>query len=333
MRLRTFAAVIVLLSITGYARAERSTVLTPGGTLYAIDGSSEVSSLELERRSGNESKSKSILVPTTDDAAMESQAQLLWDGATSTVFLAWHRSADGIDEIRLAALRADESWSEPVVVASGARARRVGLQAVLTHAPAGNAEGDVATLVHFAWWNIAAAPQVAQFALVAFEKGALVSVDESDLDALVQLSDSGRGGDGMENVGTPLHPPLAMVQAKNGVDIVYGLSGSTSLTRVHLDPRRISPEARIWRPIPRMGGHIGPARLVSADGSAVQAFLSKGRIVLYTPGVQFRFVVFDNGLWSPLRMIQLDENVTVENVVDELHRSIDGLAIEDTAGQ
>ena len=39
--------------------------------------------------------------------------------------------------------------------------------------------------------------------------------------------------------------------------------------------------------------------MVTSDTAPVQAFISKGRIVLYRPDEKFRFVVFENGAWSP----------------------------------
>ena len=57
----------------------------------------------------------------------------------------------------------------------------------------------------------------------------------------------------------------------------------------------------------------------------MQAFVSKGRIVLYTPDDKFRFVMYENGKWTPVQMIKVDENLTKEQLRRELIRQLDDL--------
>jgi hypothetical protein len=73
--------------------------------------------------------------------------------------------------------------------------------------------------------------------------------------------------------------------------------------------------------------------MVTSDTSPVQAFISKGRVVLYRPDEKFRFVVFENGAWSPERMIQLDETLTSDELLRELHATVDDLAATDAPAQ
>jgi len=140
------------------------------------------------------------------------------------------------------------------------------------------------------------------------------------------------GSDEFEEDGGAVHPPLALAYADSSVDVVYGKQASTKLTRVRIDPRRVASEARLWRPSGRTGVRTGPARLVTADSAPVQAFISKGRVVLYRPDAQFRYVVLENGVWSPERMIQLDDKLTSEQLLRELHRTVDDQGADDTQG-
>jgi hypothetical protein len=67
----------------------------------------------------------------------------------------------------------------------------------------------------------------------------------------------------------------------------------------------------------------------------VQSFLSNGRVVLYTPDEQFRFVVYENGIWTPTRMIKLDEKLTPEILLEHLREAVDAeeLVADDGSSQ
>ncbi|HYO75952.1 MAG TPA: hypothetical protein VE010_05770 [Thermoanaerobaculia bacterium] len=314
--MRPAAALFALLLAASAHAGEIQTVLAPDSTLYSI-GSEEYPRLEVSRRNGD--TAEALLVHGTDDAAVESDARLLWDGATSTLFVIWHSASAERDAIVLASLNAGV-WSEPVELTTGATFRRVGLQAALTRAAIGEEGSGNATLVHVAWWSMGLEP-TPEYALVAFEAGRHVSTEVANLD---ELAGAHSAADiETEDVGTPLHPPLAIARGGNGVDVVFGSTSSTRMTRVRLEPRKIAGDARIWKPGRSDSGRTQPARLVAADSAPVQAFISKGRIALYEPAAKFRYVVYENGKWTAERMIQLDERVTSDKVLRELRRVVE----------
>ncbi|HEX8254453.1 MAG TPA: hypothetical protein VF846_15015 [Thermoanaerobaculia bacterium] len=318
------ASIALVLLLAAPLRAELQTVLAPDSTLYAIDGAAEQERLEVARRIGD--KTEALLVPGTDDEAIESEARLLWDGATSTLFVVWHSVGADRDAILLATFDAEGKWSEPVEIASSASQRRAGLQAVLARATvtSENEEGSTsqATLIHAAWWSVGS-ELTAEYALVAFEAGQHVSTEVAKLDDLAAIR-SVASLDELEETGAPLHPPLAIARSAAGaVEIVYGAPSSTRLTRVRVEPRRVAGDARIWRPGRSESERTGPARLIAADAAPVQAFISKGRIALYDPAGKFRYVVYENGKWTPERMIQLDAQVTSDKLLRELRRVVE----------
>jgi hypothetical protein len=323
MKLRAIVSTALLL-LASLARAEEvQTALAPDGTLYAV-AKSEGSRLELSRRRGD--ARETLVVPGTDDEAIESQARLAYDTAAGTLFVLWHRAAEGVDEIRLASLDAD-GWTEAPVVASGADARRAALQLVLTHA---RGEGDEAdsTLLHLAWWSIGTRV-VPEYALVAYENGQHLSTELLDLEA---VADAPEAMD-YEETGKAEHPPLAMARRGSGVDVVFGRDHSTAITRVRVEARRIAGNARPWRPGGRSLQSTGAARLISNGSAPVQAMVGGDRVVLYTPDEKFRYLIFAAGQWTPIRMIELDENVTTEDLLQELRRTLDENAPLETKPQ
>ena len=312
-----FIASLLVLTTLSAVADESQAVLTSEGVVYTIDTTSRTQ-LRLIRREADQRST--IVVPTTEDSAIESQAQLLWDDAASTLYVMWHRSLDRVDQIFLARYDAEGNWTDPTLIATGRSARRVGLQVAMTKVP-------TTTFIHAVWWSMSEDP-VAEYALIAFENGELVSSNVEDLQILAGAN--GILDDDFEPVREVLHPPLAMARATGaGVDVVFGSPYSTRLTRVILEPR-VRPDVRIWKPGRKGGGLTTPrAGLMSANGDPVKAILNQGRIVLYTPDDEFRFVMYQNGRWTPERMIKLDSKLTREQMVLELNRTIEQLELSD----
>lgn len=344
MKNQIFAALTVftLLATSGFA-GEVESVLAPDSTFWTVDVPAHTTRLEVVRRKG-EAK-ESILVPGTNDDSIESNARLAWDSRSSSLFVIWTRTTDGIDEIVAAAFRADETWTAPIVLASDA-AQRAGLHIAVTYhrqketvetpeAPAMPAVDT--TFLHAAWWRIDGEKVEPEYALVAFEAGSHVSSDVSILSAIEEQAIAEP-----EDTGDAIHPPLAMVRAGEGVEVIYGEQRSTAVTRTKLVPRKIAGDARMWRPgkAGNGNGNGGPqhrtpsAHLVSGSTAPVQAFISNGRIVLFTPDAQFRYVVYENGEWTPTRMIQLDESLTSDALLRELRKTVeDQVTVEEAAQQ
>jgi len=338
MKIRVFATIVVftLLASSLFA-AEVESVLTSDSTFWTVSVPAHTTRLELIRRKGE--FREAILVPGTNDDAVESNARLAWDSRSGALFVIWNRAIEEADEIVVAALRADDSWSAPVVLAADG-SKRASLQVVMTHHREEATEETAAidtTFLHAAWWKIDGEHVHPQYALVAFEGGERVSDDVSILTA---VEDQGLAEP--EDTGAAIHPPLAMVRSGEGVEVIFGEDRSTAVNRAKLIPRKIAGNARMWRPGKAGNGngsgggqHRTPsAHLVSGSTAPVQAFISNGRIVLYTPDAQFRFVVYENGVWSPTRMIQLDESLTSDQLLRELRKTVDEqVTVEEGAAQ
>ncbi|MFP5246886.1 MAG: hypothetical protein ACLGH0_09345 [Thermoanaerobaculia bacterium] len=323
-RLVTFS--IALLLAAGLVSAEPvRTVLTLDSTLYTIAPSKEFPHLELTKRNGDEKKT--LIVPTSDDDALESEASLLYDSCSNSLFVLWHATGEGVDAVRLAVLNGAGEWSAPMELANGAHVRRAGLQMLLTHSH--DEESDAkATLIHAAWWSIGG-DVMPEYAIIAFEGGEHVSTEIADLR---HLAESPTPEDALEpeDTGVADHPPLAMAKQDSEIDVAFGAPDTTAITRVRITPKKVIGNARIWRPIGRYGGRTGPAQLVSHNSNPVQAFISNGRVVLYTPESQFRFIVHEKGQWTPIRMIELDDTITTDGLLRELRRTVEEHSVVET---
>src|SRR5690349_13064560 len=211
-------AVLTLLAGSLFA-SDVDSVLTSDSTLWSVTPSVDGQStrLELTRRNGDQRST--IVVPTTDDDATESDARLAWDRRSNTLFVVWERAASDVNETKLVAMSADGTWSEPLVIAADGE-KRAGLQLVMTsrrdQAKAESVAIDT-TFLHIAWWNLAADAARVEYALLAFDGGTLLCSDVSTLNAAEHETSFAR-----EDVGEAAHPPLAMVRSGEGVEIVFG---------------------------------------------------------------------------------------------------------------
>ena len=317
MKIRTLAVCLLFVSATVALADHGSTpaVLMKDGSVYTV-APLPASQLELVRRAGEERLP--VLVPGTDDEAIETEAQLAYDAATSTLFVVFHSG----DSLFISRLLPDGTWTGPMMIYTGA-AERAGLVVAVTHV-------QTTTLLNAVWWDLGDQP-VAKYALVAFEDNEFVSSYDANLAELAGANGaSGVIDEQPEAMTEVLHPPLAMAKTAKGggVEIVFGDDQSTRLTRLILEPK-IRGDVRIWKPGRRAGKPMPRAGLMSVTGEPVKALLSEGgRIVLYTPETQFRFVIYENGEWSPERMIQLDERLTREKLVEELRKAAERLEID-----
>jgi hypothetical protein len=317
MMKRLWLAIVLLLAAGTAGAAQVETALGEDNMLWSVDGTRPRRSLVLTLRMGDEQQS--VLVPTTDDAALDAAPRLAWDAASRTLFVMWRRAGANGDEIRLARRYASGRWAPPIVIANGVEASRSGLQMVITRA---TDQDEPITLVHAAWWTLGAKP-VAEYALTAFQGAELLS---TSVDPLEQLAAVLASNGEEEDTGKAEHPPMAMVRSGegdgSGVEVAFGAPRTTSMTRVRLDPTKVAPNARMWRPGGKQGRRTPAALLISASSAPVQSFIINGNVVLYTPEARFRYVVLEDGKWTPVRMLTTDDKVTTEDVVRELRRSV-----------
>jgi hypothetical protein len=324
MTTRLTAVALPLLFAAGIASAaDVRTVLTPDSVAYSVAASGQHHQIEITRRTAD--ARETLVVPGTDDETLESDVHLAFDSCSNLLFVLWHRVDGETDEIRLMTRNGAGEWSAPFTIGAGTDRRRAGLEMVMTRA---RGEGDDVdtTIIHAAWWGVGM-EFIPEYAVVAFQRGEHVSTSVADLrDLAAQPTDDESGAESdwpFEDMGEAAHPPLALSRAEKAVDVVFGSDHTSSVTRLRVEPGRVETNARMWRPLGRSAQRTTPAHVTSNSTAPVQAIIIKDRIVLYSPEAKFRFSVYDEGRWSPVRMIGLDEQLTSDQLVQELRRNIE----------
>lgn len=321
MKHNRFVAVLFALAFVAAIPAfGASSLLTPDGVRYTLELSADLAHVEIARAEGEERTR--LIVPSTQDATRESQAQLAFDSATDTLFVVWTRESAGVGEVRYAALSPAGHWSPARLVAAGSSMYR-GLQFVLTHDVN---DGVDATLMHVAWWSINGNLLTPEYALFAFENGRLVSAEQENLDDLAGLATLRTTNDIDIPAGSELQPPLALDRSGNTVDVVFGSPQSTTVTRVNVVTRKVGADVRIWKPLGRRGGRTPASGLASLTSAPVRAYMDKGHLALYTIDDELRFVVLrNNGTWSPVRTLRIDEDNTATDLLRDLEKTVEEL--------
>ena len=325
MKLHRFLALLFVVGLLAVPVFGATSVLTQDGIRYAIEPTPDRPQIEIGRAEGYDRLT--LVVPSTDDANREAQAQLAFDPVTDTLFVVWTRESNVGAEVRYATLNAQGHWSAPRNIAAGSGMYK-GLQLVLTRAEHG---GIDATLLHMAWWSINGNVLDPEYALLAFENGSDVSAEITNLVDLANVGDGPTTSE-WEEAGLAIHPPLTMIKDGDSVDIAFGAVASTAITRLKITPRKIGVNVRMWRPVGR-GGMLTPkVNLVSQDETPVQALIVDDRLALYTTGDDFRFVVLKNdNTWSTIQSVHVDEKNTAADLARELRNTVEEL-IEDAEG-
>lgn len=299
-----------------------SSLLTPGGVRYAIVAEPDRPQVQIARAEGD--LRATLVAPSTQDAGSESQAQLAYDAATGSLYVAWVRNNAGNAEIRFASVNVDGEWSSPRMVAAGSSAYR-NLQFVLSH---GEDDGNTTSFLHLAWWSVNGNLREPEYALFAFDGNKPLSADVASLIDLAATT--GRVQTSDLQYEEIVNPPLAMARNGAGVDVAFGAVESTVLTRVNVNPRKVGPDVRIWKPLGR-GATRTPrtAALVGAQDSA-HGVIVNGRLALYTAGDQFRFMVLrKDNTWSDVHAVRVDDENTVQDLVRDLQHTVQELLEHD----
>ncbi|MEA2491393.1 MAG: hypothetical protein QOH21_3185 [Acidobacteriota bacterium] len=311
-----FVAVILLVAIAAAAQPLES-VLTPNGTLFTLEPVAEQNALALIARNGE--TRQTIVIPATEGEALDSDAHLLYDRVSDTVFVVWRRASAAGDEIVMTSRDTDGAWSDEYVVAQadGAVSGRAVLRVAMTHAKDENS-GAQLSFLHAVWWDQTSAP-VARYALLAFEGAQRLSAYTGNLR---DIAGSTRVGASEGLTPDDAFPLLALTAATDGVDVVFGALDQPTATRVKLIPKQ-KGEARIYTPIGRSGGSMPHPRFAATAYSNAQVMVVGTRVVIYNAAADnFSFSVYDRGAWGPVRSLRLDASMTAREVEAALRRAV-----------
>ncbi|HEY0143469.1 MAG TPA: hypothetical protein VGF48_21435 [Thermoanaerobaculia bacterium] len=286
-------------------------VLTPDGALFTLDSIAEGQALALNRRAGSERDT--IIIPATAGEELDHDGRLLYDHATSTLFVLFRRASG---DIVLTSMSGEGVWSDEHVLSLGDGTLRTGLRVALTHDQEDHAS---LSFVHAIWWE-QGEKLLPRYGLVAYDGVEHLS---TYVGSLIEVANGIRNGSDREGSAPEDSLPLLAISATaKEADVVFGSLETPTATRLRILPKKRG-EARIYIPIGRTGGGMPHPKFASASNGNAQVMMVGDRIVVYSAAASsFRFSVYDAGQWGPVRSLKLDETMTARQVESALRRAV-----------
>lgn len=318
----------VLLSLVATMAMASGTdpILTSDAVFYTIAADTEARTLVLTARFNGVRHAE--VVPATLDGEVESDGRIAYDRVTQTLYVVWRRG-ESSTELMFASLSAAGEWSEPTVLSRAHGYKHSDLQVVLTRGV--SAQNESVTFLHAIWWKESEAELIGEYALAALRGQSVLSTSEADLLTLSGIRsalDSGalsEDGIAPKPELVPTYPPLAIATAtaKDSVDVVFGARDKKTFTRIVIQPRQPKADARAWIPVGKSATRVPYAKVHNAmNGSGqVETYIGGSKVVVYAAKTQFRYATFENGIWSTVRSIALDEAITPSEIAREVRRN------------
>lgn len=308
-----FAFILALtaaIPLSAANEASSDPLLTPDGTLFLVQRSADGRTLQLVQRT-NEIREVEVVPATT--SARVSDPRIAYEQKSKTLVLLWRRSAFGNlgDEIVVTTLDADGNWS-PVHILSPGSTSHSDLQIAVSRAARPN-YGDYPVpvlLIHAVWRSHLVPAERPEYALLAYEGSELVSSYQADLANLAGFFDE-------EPTADRSPRPLSISTTDSEIDIVFGLSGSSSLSRLRFKPQL---DARVWVP---GGKQLSRTAYLHIDSTGTaRALTVANHLIVYTiDGDMFRYAINSDGAWEPVRSLRIDAKVTPDDIIRELLRA------------
>ena len=310
------------------AQADRDILLTPGGTLYTAETVLAPNDSDMRRQvtltiqQGD--KSSRTVMPDSLTSGMQAAPALAYDAESGTLFVFWLRMPNVMSsELLLTAYR-DGVWDKSISIDNKPFDIRSSLRIAVKRKVA-QSQGDgtytdmPALVVHAAWWEQTGDGESARYALVSINKGNVSSIELHDLTEFMSPDAAAFQVDPEFNRELLKHPAIVDNSAADSVDVVFGDLHTNSFNRVTLRP---VADGRIHIPIGIGGGHFGAPHAFSADWNGRISTISSGsNLILYNATKDsVTYLLYSNGVWSPIKTLPLTDKLTAEGAVSALTR-------------
>ncbi|HYU25885.1 MAG TPA: hypothetical protein VEO74_11820 [Thermoanaerobaculia bacterium] len=308
--------------------ADSDVLLAPDGTLYTIESKAAIEgdsnrSLQLTITQGNKSTVTTIPESLT---GTNWRPALTYESDSKAVFVFWIGQVNGMSSKLLFASYLDGKWSPAVSIDDQPYTYRYNLRIAITRhvstlQPDGSWADAPALLVHAVWWEDAGGNrEKARYALFTIENSRVTNYEIHDLLSLAQIPDMAYAVDEKFNSEILRHP--AILEGTNSVDVIFGDIDRMSMNRITLKP---IADGRVHVPVGSRGGHpFQPPHAFSAAWTGRISTIGSGPdLIMYnTTREATSYVMYSNGKWSDVRMLQLSENFSADAAAVALYRML-----------
>lgn len=328
----TLLALALTLPIAAAAPVawDNDMLLTNDGTVYTIEsrfGLTAQGSLYLTTQRG-ETVSTSAVPAAVGDGS-HTRPALAYDPESDTLFVFWQKAPSPVATELLFTAYHKGSWSEPTSIDRGAFRLRFNLRIGVTRKiEQVDADGNRAVVpgltVHATWWEETGAGESARYAMLTIEKGVVTATVIRDLPEFVTGPADARKDAG-DVVSDVLRHPALFESGQETIDVVFGDTQTKKLHRVTLKP---VADGRVRIPIGVKDTKMNAPRnrlAPGGDSSRISAVggAADNDLVFYTTSANtVRYMAYENGAWSAVRSISLNDKVTADAAVNALRRLV-----------
>ena len=344
MRRLLFAALLLVLPLAALGQSsDRDAVLGADGTLFAIESapsydypstnaeSSRLLALTVQKQN---TSPRTVFVPESLQSGSNTSPTLAYDSESDTLFIFWERGLNNnhTSELLLTSYQ-NGKFNQASTIESAdfhwCHNLRVGVTRKVQVSDASDQKSMVSGLtVHAIWWDYNPHGEVARYAMLPIEKGAVdvAEIIKKDLAQFFTAREMMPTGpvDPQADDEVLRHPQMFESTNHETVDIVFGDIPSTSLRRITV---RVGVNGgRIRVPLGVRGGPIGAPRFKADSNSRISSISTPGsdKMVFYTvDDAAVRYVAYSsNGGWSTARSIALNEKVSATSAVEVIRRMV-----------
>jgi hypothetical protein len=327
-------AVLAIVPTALFAQvADRDVLLTPDGTLYTIESSSNDGSvpadvmvfLRLTIQRGNERTQ--MVVPESLTAGTHWRPALTYDLDSKTLFVFWLRMPNAMSSELLLASYSNGKWQPATSIDQQPfhlrYNLRIGISRRVQQLQRDGSYADVpALLVHAVWWEVTGYGEAARYGLFTIDKGSVSGIELHDLSEFATPADKAYDVSRTFNSEILKHPTIVDNGTQNSIDVIFGDVVTNTFARVNIKP---IADSRIHIPVGyRRGPRIPAPMSFSADWTAgrISTIPSRdGKLALYnTTASTLSYIMYADGVWSTVKTLPLSERLSADAAVAALSR-------------
>ena len=308
-------------------------LLTKDGTIYTVESRfnpyGQGGALFLTTQRGEDVST--IAVPSAVGDGSHTRPALAYDSESDTLFVFWQKAPSPVASELLFCAYHNGEWTAPTSIDKGAFQLRFNLRIGVTRKIEQiDGEGKHSIVpgltVHATWWQETGSGEYARYAMLTIEKGIVTATVTRDLSEFV-TGPADAAKDASDAGSDVLRHPALFETDKETIDVVFGDVPTKKLHRVTLKP---VAEGRVRIPIGVKDTKINAPRnrLVAGGESSTRISAvgdSGGDIVFYTASeTNVKYMTYENGTWSSVRSISLNDKVNADAAVNALRRLVAG---------
>jgi hypothetical protein len=329
---------VALLLLPALAWAgERDALLTPDGTLYAVESVYVQEGMHLQTTSSSvlrlttqhDGTEQTTYVPASLEGGIHWTPSLAYDSETRTLFVFWQKMPNMMSSELLLCSYHDGTWSEPLSIDSAPYHFRFNLSIGITRQIEEKQSDGTSVLkpllaVHAVWWDQDGYGERGRYAMIELDGGVVRAIQTHDL--LEFVGSNGAADPYAVDMDFDRsvfrQPAILQVPGRQEIEILFADWNLNRFDRVKVHP--YSPDGVLHLPVGRYEAQMNPPHTANREASSDMTILaapgSSSVVLYYHSGNALQYLRYRDGAWSDAARITLTDTVTEQTGLDALKK-------------